>query len=142
MPHPRLYAQTTPDKAAYIMAKTGETVTSLDLEKRANQNAHLFRNCGLKPTDHLAIMMENHPRFFEILWGALRAGIIITPISTHLLDEEVAYILNNCEAKVFIISKKYQKVAAGCCRPMLGRWRLDLDQRGSARGTGLIARYP
>lgn len=111
MPHPRIYAQTTPDKAAYIMAKTGETVTYLDLEQRANQNAHLFRNYGLKPTDHVAIMMENHPRFFEIHWGALRAGIILTPISTHLLDEEVAYILNNCEAKVFIISKKYQKVA-------------------------------
>ena len=111
MPHPRVFAQTTPDKPAYIMANSGETVTYLDLEKRSNKIAHLFRKCGLKPLDHVAIMMENHIRFLEIIFGALRSGIIITPVSTALLADEVNYILKNCEAKLFITSPKYQATA-------------------------------
>ena len=33
-----------PDAPAYIMAKTGEVVTRLQLEERANQGAHFFRD--------------------------------------------------------------------------------------------------
>lgn len=109
--HPKLHAQNTPDKPAYIMADSGLVVTYLELEESANQIAHLFREIGLKPLDHIAIMMENHHFFFKITWAALRAGLVITPISTHLLDEEVAYILNNCEAKIFITTEKYIAVA-------------------------------
>ena len=111
MPHPKLYAQTTPNKPAYIMANTQETITYLQLEQRSNTVAHLFRACSLQAKDHVAILMENHSRFFEIIWGALRSGVIITPISTHLLEEEVSYILNNCEAKVFITTQKYAALA-------------------------------
>ena len=111
MPHPSIYAKTHPDKAAYIMSGTGETVTYLQLEKRSNVIAHLFRSFGLKPKDHVAIMMENHSRFWDFIWGAIRSGIIITPISTHLLEEEVAYILENCKAKLFVTTIKYTHIA-------------------------------
>ncbi len=111
MSHPRVFAQSQPDKPAYVMTDTGEIVTYLQLEERANKIAHLFTNAGLKKHDHVAMMMENHTRFFEIIWGAMRSGIIITPISTALLEEEVAYILSNCEAKLFITSPKYTKIA-------------------------------
>ena len=39
-----------PDKAAYVMGASGETVTRMDLEERANRCAHLFRNRGLFAT--------------------------------------------------------------------------------------------
>ena len=77
----------------------------------SNKVAQLFRKCGLQPKDHVAIMMENHIRFFEIIFGALRSGLIITPISTALLADEVNYILHNCEAKIFITSPKYISTA-------------------------------
>ena len=111
MPHPKVFAQKTPDKPAYIMASTGEIVTYQDLENRSNQIAHLFRKRGLKPFDHIAIMMENHIRFFEIVWGAIRSGIIITPVSTALLEEEVEYILRNCEARLFITTPRFSSVS-------------------------------
>ena len=102
--HPSHYAKTTPDKPAFIMAGSGESVTYLQLEQRSNQIAQLFRSLGLKPDDHVAIHMENNRHFMEIVWGAQRAGIIYTAISTHLREEEIAYIVDNCEAKVLISS--------------------------------------
>ena len=64
--HPRNYLATTPDKPAYIMAGSGETVTFAQLETRANQLNHALRKQGLGPGDTLAIFAENSPRYFEI----------------------------------------------------------------------------
>jgi len=73
--HPSHHAKSHPDRAAYIMGSSGETVTYGQLEARSNQGAHLFRSLGLKAGDVIAILMENHPRFFEVAWAAQRAGL-------------------------------------------------------------------
>ena len=102
--HPGVFAEQNPGKIAYVMAETGQTVTFGELEARANQGAHLFRKLGLNKGDHIAILLENHPRFFQIVWAAQRSGIYYTAISWRLQPDEVEYIVNNCEAKVFISS--------------------------------------
>jgi len=109
--YPRDYLVSTPDKAAFIIASSGEEVSYRQLEQRANRGAHLFRALGLKAGDHIAIFMENNRYFMEIVWGAQRAGLIYTAISTHLMRDEVLYIADNCEAKVLITSPKLSAIA-------------------------------
>ena len=101
-----------PGKPAYIMDKTGEVVTRIELEERSNQCAHLFRSLGLSIGDHIAILMENNRYFFEICSAASRSGVIYTPVSTYLKESEVEYIVNNCEAKLFISSIGKRDIAA------------------------------
>jgi len=43
MTHFSTYAIETPDRPAYIMANSGETVTYGQLDRRSNQIAHLLR---------------------------------------------------------------------------------------------------
>jgi long-chain acyl-CoA synthetase len=107
---PSEIAAVEPNKPAYIMAKSKEVVTYGELEACANQGAHLFRSLGLKRGDHIAIMLENHSRFLQICWAAQRAGLYYTPVSWRLQNEEVAYIVNNCEARVFIGSMAVKDV--------------------------------
>ncbi|OYX73427.1 MAG: acyl-CoA synthetase [Caulobacter sp. 32-67-35] len=102
--HPYLHAQTQGQKAAYIMAGSGETVTYAQLDARSNQGAQLFRSLGLKAGDVIAILMENNARFFEIAWAAQRAGLYYVCVSTKLTAAETQYILQDCGAKVFITS--------------------------------------
>ena len=64
--HPGIIAAASPEKVAYVMADSGETITYGELEKTSNQGAHLFRRLGLKRGDHIALLLENHPRFFQI----------------------------------------------------------------------------
>jgi long-chain acyl-CoA synthetase len=109
--HPVHHAQTHPDRAAYIMAGTGETVTYRQLEDRSNQGAQLFRSLGLKAGDVIALFMDNSPRYFEIAWAAQRAGLYYTCISSKLTASEVEYIVRDCEAKVFITSATVGPVA-------------------------------
>ena len=94
-----------PDKPAYIMAGSGEVVTRLQLEERANQCAQLFRSQGLQTKDHIAIYMENNRQYLEVCSAASRAGLVYTAISTHLKISEIEYIVSNCGAKAFITSK-------------------------------------
>ena len=103
--HPFRHAQTNPDKAAYVMAATGETVTYRELDERSNQGAHLFRQLGLKVGDVIAIFMENNPRYFEIAWAAQRSGLYYTCISSKLTAGEVEYNLRDCAAKVFYFAR-------------------------------------
>jgi long-chain acyl-CoA synthetase len=109
--HPQIHARTHPDKPAYIMAYSGETVTYGELDARSNQAAHLFRDLGLKADDAIAIFLENHPRYYEILWAAQRSGLRFTCLSSKLTTSEVEYIVKDCEAKVFIASKSLADTA-------------------------------
>ena len=70
------------------------------------------RSLGLRRGDHIAILLENHPRFFQICWAAQRSGLYYTPISWRLQPPEVEYIVNNCEAKLFVTSAARAEVVA------------------------------
>jgi len=103
--HPSVFAETTPDKPAFIMAGSGHTVTYRELNDRSNQGAQLFRSLGLQVGDGVAIMMENHPIYYEVLWAAQRCGLRYTAISSRLTAGEVAYILQDAGAKAFVASR-------------------------------------
>lgn len=103
--HPSHFAESTPDKPAYIMAESGEVVTYAELDDRSNQGAHLLRSLGLNPRDGIAFLLDNHPRYFELLWTAQRSGLRFTCLSSKLSSDEVEYIVRDSEAKILITSK-------------------------------------
>lgn len=123
MPHFSAYATETPDRPAYILGASGEVVTYRELDCRSNQIAHLLRLAGVQRGDHIAMMMKNCREFLQVAQGALRAGVIFTPISTHLKQDETAYIITNCKAKLFIASASLATVAteAAAAAKGLGR---------------------
>ncbi|GAA2152385.1 acyl-CoA synthetase [Actinomadura napierensis] len=97
-------AAQTPDKPAVIMAGSGRVVTFRELNDASNRLARLLHAEGLRPGDHIAFMLENHPLYLAVAWAAQRSGLYYTAISSRLQAEELAYIVGNCEAKVFITS--------------------------------------
>jgi long-chain acyl-CoA synthetase len=109
--HPKVHAAANPDKPAYIMSGSGEVVTYGQLEARSNQIAQLFRSLGLKADDAVAFFIDNHPRYYELLWAAQRSGLRFTCLSSKLTAGEVEYIVKDCEAKVFVTSHALQDIA-------------------------------
>ncbi|WP_428246580.1 acyl-CoA synthetase [Ferrovibrio sp.] len=119
MLHPSFHAATHPDKPAYIMAGSGEALSYAELDRRSSQGAQLLRWLGLKPQDHIALLVENSFAFLEICWSAQRSGVFYTAISTHLTPAEIAYIVKDCGAKAFIASARLAEQAQAV-RAMLG----------------------
>ena len=103
--HPGAFVATTPDKPALIMATSGFTQTFAELDAAANRLSRVLRAAGVEPGDHVALCMENHDRYFEVVWGCHYAGAVYTACSSRLTSGELSYILNDCDAKVFITSK-------------------------------------
>jgi long-chain acyl-CoA synthetase len=102
--HPGVLAAKYPEKPAYIMAESGEVVNYQALDDKSNQAAQLFRKMGLKRGDHIAILLENHLCFLQICLAAERSGLHYTAISYRLQEAEVEYIVNDCQARIFITS--------------------------------------
>ena len=112
MTSPTTWAARTPDKPAVVMAglghtdewAAGHTVTYADLDARSAQLAHHLRSRGLEVGDHVAIVAENHPEMLVAIWGFERAGLYYTAINSHLTAPEIAYIIDDCDARVVVCS--------------------------------------
>jgi len=143
--HPGIHAATAPDRPAVVMAGSGEILTYAELDERANRLANLFRSLGLQAGDHVAMCVENHPRFLELAWGAHYAGLIYTFASTRLTAEELAYIVDDCDARVLIASGQTaaQAEAITAATPKVeARFVIDGDIAGFERYEDAIAAQP
>lgn len=101
------------DRAAVIMAESGQSLTFSELDDRSSRVAQVFDDAGLVPGDHVAIMLGNEPAFFEVMWAALRSGLYFTPVNWHLGTDEAGYIIEDSEAKAFVTSASLSEVASG-----------------------------
>jgi long-chain acyl-CoA synthetase len=102
--HPRHWASIEPERPAAIFGGSGTVVSYGELAERSNRCAQLLRRLGLSRGDHVALLIENHPRFLEVAWAAHNAGLYFTPISWRFQTEEIAFILQDCGARVLVAS--------------------------------------
>jgi long-chain acyl-CoA synthetase len=105
------HAEARATQPAFIMAKSGKTVTYGELEARSNRLAHFLRRSGLKRLDHYAIFMENNARYLECCGAGERSGLYYTCINSFLTPDELAYIVNNSESRILIFSQETRQVA-------------------------------
>jgi acyl-CoA synthetase (AMP-forming)/AMP-acid ligase II len=101
------WAEVQPGNAAVrlVDGDTATTLTYAELDARANIVAQWLVDTGLQPGDGIALLMENHPDLFALAWGARRAGLYYTPVSTHLNPAEVDYILRDCSAQLLVATR-------------------------------------
>ena len=86
-----------------------QTRTWLELNEQSLKLADYFCNeKGLKAEDHIALLVGNRLEFIEAIFASFLAGIWVTPINTHLVESEVAYIINNSEAKLVLFDQGHQ----------------------------------
>lgn len=110
---PGHYGLTAPDKAAAIHARTGDVLTYAELDARSNRLARLLWAEGLRRGDHVAVFLENHLRYFEVAWAALRSGLYLTTVNRYLTAPEAGYIADDCGAQVLISSRAVHEAASG-----------------------------
>ena len=93
-----VWADVQPDRSC-VIDPDGRVRTFAEVNANANRLVRLLRSVGLVAGDSVAVLISNRGEFVEVLVATLRAGFRITPINWHLGVDEVAYILNDCEAK-------------------------------------------
>jgi long-chain acyl-CoA synthetase len=96
------HAASAAQSAALIVAD-GNTISYGELYARSQRVAALLHEAGLRRGDGVAILLPNRPEFLEVAWGCQLSGLYYTPVNTHLTVEEVAYIVDDCEARAVFI---------------------------------------
>ncbi|WP_457597166.1 fatty acid--CoA ligase [Hydrogenimonas sp.] len=80
------------------------------LLKKVDTLARFLELSGIERGDRVAIFMQNAPEFVVSLFAITKIGAVAVPVNTFLKSEEVAYILNDCEAKMVMASGEQAKV--------------------------------
>ncbi|MFA5565961.1 MAG: AMP-binding protein [Acidimicrobiia bacterium] len=104
------WAERQPDLPAVISINGDRTFA--ELNANVNRLSRALRERGVEDGDSMAVMMANRPEFFEAVQTAQRIGMRYTTINWHLTGEEAGYILNDCEAKVFVADARFAGTAA------------------------------
>lgn len=63
---------------------------------------------GCEPGDRVAFCLANSPRILEVIFGCFAAGLVVVPVNARLHAREMAYLIDNSGAKVFIHGGEYQ----------------------------------
>src|SRR6185369_16516572 len=66
---------------------------------------------GLKAGDRVAVMLRNSPEWVTYDQAALGLGLVVVPLYTQDRPDNVAYILNNCGAKLLLFERPEQWAA-------------------------------
>src|SRR3984893_12345512 len=85
-----------------LVTPDGDEVRAGELLASSNQLAHGLRALGLEAGGVVSAVLPNGREFIELYLACLQAGWYLVPINHHLVGPEIAYILEDCEAKALV----------------------------------------
>ena len=125
----RDYAETRADQAA--LAFDGRVTSFAELELRSRRVANGLGSFDLEPQSRIAILTGNNDYFFEIWLGAALGNFVLTPINARLAPPEVAYIVNDSQARVLLVDGPFQELVEGIAADLTTvRQIISLDAHG------------
>jgi acyl-CoA synthetase (AMP-forming)/AMP-acid ligase II len=105
----RQQARTQPERTAFVFE--GRSTAYGDFDRHANQIANGLIGMGLGKGDRIAYLGKNSDWYFELLFGAAKAGAVMTPVNWRLAGPEVAYIIGDCAAKLLFVGPEFTALA-------------------------------
>ena len=93
-------AQVVPGRIAVHAGPASMTYAQLDAA--ASRLANGLRSLGIGPGDKVALSCPNAPWFPVCYFGILRAGAVVVPLNILLKAPEIAYHLQDSEARAFL----------------------------------------
>jgi long-chain acyl-CoA synthetase len=83
------------------------TLTFAELDERSSKVAQALKAEGVGPEDRIAFLDKNSIEYFEILFGGGKLNAVNVAVNWRLAPPEVAYTVNDAQAKVFIVGEEF-----------------------------------
>ncbi|MCI5774916.1 MAG: acyl--CoA ligase [Aerococcus sp.] len=94
------------DDTAVIDLMTRTKISYRTLNQRASQLAnYLIEEEGVAVGDRVAILALNVNQVIELYFACQKIGAIFVPLNWRLKQSELAYVMEDCEAKVLFYSE-------------------------------------
>jgi len=82
-----------------------QRVTYLQLSERVNRAGNTLRSLGVRREERVFLALQDTPDFFDCFFGAIKIGAVPVPVNTYLKPPDFEYLLNDCRARVAILSE-------------------------------------
>lgn len=99
-------------KSPALIVPGGKTISYSKLYARSRRVAALLYDAGLRPGDGVALILPNCPEFLEITWGCQLSGLYYTAVNTHFTPDEVAYVIDDSDARAVFVDAAMAGLAA------------------------------
>ena len=94
-----------PDKVGVVCGE--QRFTYAQFAERAARLAGALVAAGAKPGDRVAFLSTNCHRLLEAYYGVLEAGCILVPLNIRLGPQELAFVLNDAEARFLFVESAF-----------------------------------
>ena len=101
----RTHAAERPDKIAIIC--NDRTLTYGELHTESSKVANALIAAGVGSQDRVGFIGKNIPEYFTLLMGAAKVNAVPVAVNWRLAPPEMAYILDNAEAKVVLVEGEF-----------------------------------
>jgi non-ribosomal peptide synthetase-like protein len=125
---PEYFEQTCdrrPDATAVICGSS--RLTYQELDRRANQLAHLLIARGAEQGKPIGILLQRSLDTYVAILGVLKAGAAFVPLDPSFPVDRVAYIAQDAELKNLVTTSAFREQTSNLPCPVL-----ELDQEGEA----------
>ena len=95
-------------------------LTYPEANRRVNRLAHSLLSLGLSKGDKVAVLLENSIEIVEVYLATAKTGLVIVPINFRLIGPEVAYIVNNSDARAIVVHDEFTPCVDGIRRNLAG----------------------
>src|SRR5207245_2727533 len=105
-------AARAPDKVAIVADRADREqaprFTYAELARLADRAASSLLRLGVGRGDVVTVQLPNWWEFVVTAFACSKIGAVMNPVMPILRERELLYILNFCEAKVFVVPKTYR----------------------------------
>ena len=82
-----------------------EQVSYQQLLERTNKAGNALRTLGVRPEERVVLLLLDSPEFLYCFFGAVKIGAVAVPLNTMARPHEYEHILNDCRARVALVSE-------------------------------------
>ncbi len=105
-------AEADPHRPA-VVDPLGRTTSFGELADLTNRHLHGFRALGLAAGDCVATVLPNSVEQIATVLAAYQGGMYATAINWHLAAPEIAYIVDDSDARVVVVHERFAAEATG-----------------------------
>ncbi|WP_416839962.1 o-succinylbenzoate--CoA ligase [Haloferax sp. DFSO52] len=102
---------TTPDQRALIHAPTGDSLTFEELDTLVSETAGQLAALGLRPGDHLGVVLEPSIEYVKLIHAASRLGVTLVPCSERLTPDELTRNLEIADVTALVCGESTEATA-------------------------------
>ena len=98
-------AERHPERVAFTFE--GRATTFAAFDAHSDRVAAALSAAGIRPGERIAYVGKNSDVYFELLYGAIKAGVVMVPVNWRLAGPEIAVIVDDSEARLLLVGPEF-----------------------------------